>query len=66
MGIFLKTDDKGYGTGSKVVYFFLIPSPVNVSSGVSPNGNGGHLETWFGHGTAGSWHLEVNARGSKR
>lgn len=23
--MFLKTDDKGYDTGSKVVYFFLIP-----------------------------------------
>lgn len=30
-----KTNNKGYSTGSKVVYFFLIPSPLIVSSSVS-------------------------------
>lgn len=33
--MFLKTDNKDYGTGRKVVYFFLTPSLISVSSGVS-------------------------------
>lgn len=66
MGINLKTDNKGYSTGIKVVYFFLIPSPVDVSSGVSTKWKWKSLETWFGHGTAGSWLLDVSARGCKR